>query len=326
MALTNAQHDELMRRYQKKRLQAQQHAIQAKDRIYAQLPALAQADAQIASVSVRKAKEYILGNTAALTGLNEEIALLTKQKELILAEAGYSSEDFEPHYGCADCQDTGYTNNKKCHCFLQAELEYIYSQSNIRHLLSKENFDTFSLGYYPEDLIDPASQLSSLRLAQSALQKSKDFVADFPKKADNLLIYGQTGTGKTFLTNCIARELLNAGHSVIYFSATQLFDQFAKYTFDKDGTADDYQNIFNCDLLIVDDLGTEVPNAFTVSKFFQCINERLLREKSTIISTNLSLKDVAEIYSERISSRLMSNYTLIKMYGNDIRIIKKLSR
>lgn len=325
MALTNAQYDELMRRYQKKQWNARQQAALRKTAIYAQIPALTDIDQQISSSSVRKAKEYISGNTSALAGLEEEIQQLSSQKQQILLDAGYPDNVFEPVFECPDCMDTGYINNQKCHCFLQAELEYVYAQSNIRNLLTKENFDTFSLDYYSEDVIDPISKISSLKLAQSALQKAKNFVKTFDQKTENLLIYGQTGTGKTFLSNCIAKELLESGHSVIYFSASQLFELLAKYVFDRTSDDSDYQNIFNCDLLIIDDLGTEVPNAFTISKFFQCINERQLRGKATIISTNLSLKNIADIYSERVSSRITSNYELIKMYGNDIRILKKLA-
>lgn len=323
MALTNAQHGELIRRYNQKQWNAHQQAAQTKALIYSQLPVLTALDQKIASMSVQKAKEYIGGNTSALSGLEDAIAKLSEEKQQILSDAGYPADIFEPRYTCPDCQDTGYIHNQKCHCFLQAELEYVYAQSNIRTLLQRENFDTFSLAYYSEDVIDPVTNISSLKLAQSALQKCKTFVADFATKTDNLLIYGNTGTGKTFLTNCIAKALLDEGYSVIYFSAFQLFDVLAKHTFER-GTGDnDYQNIFNCDLLIIDDLGTEVPNAFTVSKFFQCINERQLRGKSTIISTNLTLKSIADIYSERVSSRITSNYTPVKMFGRDIRILKR---
>lgn len=325
MALTNTQYDELMRRYNQKQWNAHQKAAQTKHRVYASLPQLAQLDEKIASTSVRRAKEYIGGNMAALAGLDEEIAQLSKEKLQLLADAGYPADVFEPQYECKDCQDTGYINNKKCHCFLQAELEYIYSQSNIKTLLEKENFNTFSLSYYPEDMVDPVSGKSSLQLATAALEKCKTFVADFATSSDNLLLYGNTGAGKTFLTNCIAKELLEEGYSVIYFSAFQLFDLLAKYTFDKGTSDSQYQNIFNCDLLIIDDLGTEAPNSFTVAKFFQCINERQLRGRSTIISTNLAPKDIPNIYSERVSSRITSNYTLVKMFGRDVRILKKLS-
>ncbi len=325
MALTNAQYDELMRRYQQKQLQAHHNANLQKARIYEQIPALSQIDSDIASISVQKAKEYISGNTLALTDLDAQIKLLTEQKQQLLTSAGYEEDAFEPKYQCDRCKDTGFINNQKCHCFLQAELEYVYAQSNLKALLEKENFDAFSLSYYPEDLIDPVTQISSRQFAQSAFKKCKAFTEDFGTHSDNLFIYGNTGTGKTFLTNCIAGELLQRGYSVIYFSAFQLFDIFSKHAYDRTAEDNDYQNIFNCDLLIIDDLGTEVPNNFTVSKFFQCINERQLRQKSTVISTNLSLRDLTTIYSDRIASRINSNYTQIKMFGNDIRILKKLS-
>lgn len=325
MALTNTQHDELMRRYNQKQLAVHRKTAQTKAQLYAALPRLSTLDQQIASTSVRRAKEYINGNISALTGLDEEIARFTSEKKQLIQDAGYPANILEPQYECKDCQDTGYINNRKCHCFLQAELEYIYAQSNVRHILEKENFDTFSLSYYPEDMVDPISGKSSAQLAQAALSRCKSFAADFGTHADNLLLYGSTGSGKTFLTNCIAKELLDNGYSVIYFSAFQLFDLLAKYTFDRDIDEYGYQNIFNCDLLIIDDLGTEAPNNFTVAKFFQCMNERLLREKSTIISTNLAPKDIPGIYSERVSSRITSSYSLVKMFGRDIRILKKLS-
>ena len=120
---------------------------------------------------------------------------------------------------------------------------------------------------------------------------------------------------------------MDTGHSVIYFTAFQLFDIFEKNTFQKENDKDiiaDHQNIFECDLLILDDLGTEMPNSFTISQLFLCINERILRSKSTIISTNLSLNQVAEIYSERTFSRISSKYVMLKLFGDDIRIQKKI--
>ena len=134
--------------------------------------------------------------------------------------------------------------------------------------------------------------------------------------------------GKTFLSNCIAKELLNAAFSVIYLTAIQLFDIFSHYTFengDDAGAEDDTLSlILSCDLLIIDDLGTELSNSFTNSKLFYCLNERFMQKKSILISTNLTLDKINQVYSERIFSRLSSNFTLLKFYGEDIRIKKKL--
>ena len=152
-----------------------------------------------------------------------------------------------------------------------------------------------------------------------------EFVDTFRDEFRNLFLYGDTGIGKTFLSNCIAKELIDKSFSVIYLTSYELFDTLAKSKFEKDDTAEALaSHIFDCDLLIIDDLGTELANSFTVSQLFLCLNERLLRRKSTIISTNLSLESVVDIYSERTFSRITSNYTMLKLTGDDIRIKKKL--
>ena len=175
--------------------------------------------------------------------------------------------------------------------------------------------------------MNPATKLSSLATAKQAVELCMDFIRTFDGEFKNLFFYGDTGTGKTFLSNCVAKELLDTGHSVIYFSSSSLFHIFEKNDFGREeGVSEDYQNIFGCDLLIIDDLGTELPNSFTTSRLFLCLNERILRQKSTIISTNLGLQQLVDIYSERTFSRISSNYTMIKLFGNDIRLQKKLQK
>jgi DNA replication protein DnaC len=148
-------------------------------------------------------------------------------------------------------------------------------------------------------------------------------VQNFDSAAENLFLYGSTGVGKTFLSHCIAKALLDSAHFVLYFSAYDLFDLMAKAAFSRKKDTETQENfIYECDLLIIDDLGTELTNSFVSSQLFLCINERLSRRKSTIISTNLKLENFSDTYSERTFSRIASNYRLIKLIGEDIRIRK----
>lgn len=199
-------------------------------------------------------------------------------------------------------------------------------QSNVREILEEENFSKFSFQYYSRDIINPATKLSALDTAKKVVADCREFLVSFDTTPGNLFFYGDTGVGKTFLSHCIAKWLIDRSHSVIYFSAFQLFDLFAKYTFSREEDAMEfYPYIFDCDLLIIDDLGTELTNAFVSSQLFLCINERLIRKKSTIISTNLPMNRFSDTYSERVFSRITSNYTMCKLIGDDIRIQKKLS-
>ena len=325
MPLTNSQYDEIMRKYEKRRLKAEMEADRRRKDLCREEPRFAELDRRIASASVSRAKGYIAGDSQALRGLDEEIAAISAQRAEILKDQGLPADYLEPAYTCPDCRDTGYVNGQKCHCLRQAEADYLYAQSNLHEVLDRENFSTFSLRWYSADQIDPESGMSSAALAKSAVAKCRKMVAEFDRRPESLLFYGSTGTGKTFLTNCVARELLDAGHSVIYFSAFRFFEILSDRRFGRSRETDDYRNIYSCDLLIIDDLGTEVPNAVTVSQLFQCLNERILRGKAMIISTNLSLRELSETYSERISSRLTENFIPVRLYGGDIRILKKLN-
>ena len=327
MALNNTQYDEIIRQYNAKQIR-NQHIVESRiEEVYAKNPRLQEIDDTISSCSVAKAKQLLEGDASALTELKKQIAELKEEKSALLHSLGYDESYFIPPYDCVDCKDTGYIGNERCHCFKQAAIDLVYTQSNIKTILRVENFEHFSYDYFSEQLIDPASGLSSRAIMQDAVKESHHFIDTFDETFENLFFYGDTGVGKTFLSNCIAKELLDSGHSVIYFTAFGLFDIFQKNVFEKDSDALlAHQNIFNCDLLIIDDLGTEMSNSFTTSQFFLCLNERLLRKKSTIISTNLSMNQLAETYSERTFSRVFSNYNMIKLYGDDIRIKKKLNQ
>ncbi|EOS47619.1 ATP-binding protein [Lachnospiraceae bacterium JLR.KK009] len=327
MALSNTQYDTLMRRYEARQLENQHIVAERINALYPKFPRLAEIDAAISSHSVAQAKKFIEGDESALPQLKKDLSALAAERREVLKSHGYPENYFDPPYQCPDCKDTGYIGREKCHCFRQAAIDLVYTQSNLRQILEQENFQNFTYEYYSDSLKNPSTGLSSLATAKQAVSLCKDFIAGFGTEFKNLFFYGDTGIGKTYLSNCVAKELLSRGYSVIYFTASSLFHIFEKGYFGKQADfSEDYQNIFECDLLIIDDLGTELSNSFTVSQLFLCINERILRRKASIISTNLSLGQLVDTYSERVFSRISSSYTMIKLFGNDIRIQKKLGQ
>ena len=310
-----------MRDYERKQTEHRRKKELLLNSINRQYPRLEEINNEISSLSVATAKAMLLeSNEDSLTTYKDKLKALRDEKKAILKSAGYC----EVEYYCHDCKDTGYLEaGQKCHCFRQKELNILYSQSNIKNIISLENFDTFSYDYYSKSFIDPATGKSALANIQNAVAVCKDFINNFGSCSDNIFIYGDTGVGKTFLSNCIAKELLDRYHSVIYLSAIQMFDLLAGESFSSDKNRYFTEDILSCDLLIIDDLGTELKNSFTVSALFNCLNERLLRHRSTIISSNLSLENLQNEYSDRLFSRILGNYKILKIYGDDIRFLKR---
>ncbi len=327
MALNNSQYDSIIRTYEQKQLHNRDILDKHYETAYEKLPQLKELHRAISELSIKQARKLIDGDESALAELKVQLKSLSQETKELLAAGGFPPDYLEPVYSCTDCKDTGYIGNKKCHCFQKAIIDMLYTQSNLKYILQEENFDTFSFSYYSTNHIDPKTGASALANMEKAYMAARDFVATFGKEFHNLFLYGDTGVGKTFLSNCIAKELIDTSHSVIYLSSFELFDTLAKSKFGKDEAAGQMnEHIFDCELLIIDDLGTELANSFTVSQLFLCLNERLLRRKPTIISTNLSLEALVEIYSERTFSRITSNYTMLKLTGDDIRIKKKLRK
>lgn len=322
MPLTNAQYESIIRDYDKRQA-TNHHRLQArKEALFKEIPELATIGETIATLALTQAGKMLDGDESALLELKTEIQRLHNRSNELLLSHGYPLDYLQPQYQCSDCKDTGYINGKKCHCFTQAAIDMIYTQSNIKTVLEEENFEHFNYNLYSDKEVDPLTGLTPLENIRQAVGICKSFIEHFDTQGGNLFLYGGTGVGKTFLSNCVAKELLDANHSVIYFSATQLFEVFKKNAYEKSTeAAEDYQNIFDCEVLIIDDLGTEVANSYTNSQLFTCINERIIRKKSTIISTNLSLNELVDTYSERTFSRISKNYTLLKLYGEDLRML-----
>lgn len=326
MGLNNSQYDSIMRDYNKKQV-ANRHDMERRiSEVYEAVPGIKELDQAVSSMALFRAKKMLSGDKTALERLKEDMKDLQEQRSILVKAGGFSLDYMDGRYSCVDCKDTGYIDNKKCHCFKQAVIELLYTQSNLKETLRRENFDTFSYEFFDSAYIIPETGKTQREYMKGIVAKCWHFIDSFGSGHGNLLFTGTTGVGKTFISNCIAKELIHRYFSVIYLSATELFDIFSKNKFDfnKEETQDMYQYILDCDLLIIDDLGTELTNTFTTSQLFYCINERQLRKKSVIISTNLSLNLLRDCYSERITSRIISNYEILALYGEDIRIQKKI--
>lgn len=323
MGLTTEKYNEIMREYERKRIDYKNELDERTEKLFIKYPKLKELNDEISSFSVQSAKALILEDKGSMAEIKQKLSTLISTKEQWLMDLGYDKDYLSLHYDCRNCKDTGFVDGQKCHCLQTKIIDALYNQSNIKEYLKKENFSNFNLDLYANDIIDPVINVSAKQNMTEVLSVAKEFVLNFDSSFNNLFIYGETGVGKTFLTNCIAKELIDTSHSVIYMSSIKLFDLLAKNTFSKndDGNSSmQTEDLLNCDLLVVDDLGTEMINSFTTSAFFNLINERFLRRKSIIISSNLSIGQLRDMYSERVFSRIASNYTLLKIFGNDLRL------
>lgn len=325
MALKNFQFDEIMREYNRRQYRHRHILDQHVQNARQKLPALAQLDSEEADAAVECAAQMIAGDDDASRRLSETLADIADRRKALLRAGGFPEDYLTPTYDCPLCKDTGFDEQgQKCACFLKAATELLYRESNRREQYEAENFDTFSLDYYDRESIDKTGE-SAYTLAKAALQTAKNYVENFSESPGNLLIYGPTGVGKTFLSNCIARELIESIHSVVHVSAIEFFDLLAAHQFRQEDEADDalYDSMIQCDLLIIDDLGTEIANSFVINSFCQCIDNRLKKRQGTIITTNLELANLQAQYLDRTFSRLISGYTFLRMTGSDIRFQKK---
>lgn len=259
MALTVSQYNSILRQYEEHQTRNRHLHDQRLHHIYETVPGYQALDEAVASTSVAQGKKMLAGDTNALAQLKDQLKDLAQKRAALLLENGYPADFLDPIYDCPDCQDTGYVHGQKCHCFRQAEIALLYEQSNLKRMLEKENFGTLSYSFFQGD------ELTSYR---QAVEKCKNFCTNFKTSYQNLFFYGTVGTGKTFLTNCIAKECIEQGCSVLYFSAASLFDLLARNTFDyraREELSALCADLYGCDLLVIDDLGTETATTVTLS-------------------------------------------------------------
>lgn len=328
MPLTNTQYDSIMRIYDDIRTNNRHIQSDRYNEVITACPAIADIDSDIIDMSVKNARARIDANSSDTTTDELAAALKTLQQKRVsaLALIGKPADYLDDIYTCPYCKDSGYVNGKRCTCFNKKAIDLIYKDSNLKNITSDENFNTFSYSWYNNIDVDPATGLTPYNNMQKVVSICHDFVDNFDNTFSNLLFIGQTGVGKTFLSNCIAKSLMDSYHSIIYLTAGEFFDSFKSGDYKDYGESKFDTSFFTeCDLLIIDDLGTENSSSYNLSNLFYIINERLLRKKSVIISSNLEMPDIESRYSQRIFSRIVSAYSILRLFGDDIRCMKKLS-
>lgn len=262
-----------------------------------------------------KAQELNIEFEKNLSSLNEKKAEFLKNNNI--------PQDYdEVKYNCEKCFDTGYENTKKCSCFVQKLINLRYDLSNMKEML--HDFSEFSFDYYSNKKVENLG-ITERENIEIIYKKAVDFCGSEDGK--NLFFYGGCGFGKTFLSSCIAKRMMDSEKTVIYTSASGLFSDYEDYKFGKKEN-DDFEVmrdlIKDCDLLILDDLGCEVISSLSCQLLNEIINERIVTKKKMIISTNMNMKGIAQKYSDRIASRIYEAFEILHFVGTDIRVQKLL--
>ena len=337
MAIDNSSYNAIMREYENIRANNRAAQVRRIEEVYEKIPEMKELNNSTGSVAVSRYKESLKSGKLSINDLKNDIDGIKNKKEELLLSAGFPKDYMEITYDCKDCKDTGYIDGKKCHCLQLRIRKLLYAQSNLENILSKENFENFSFDYYDNKTILSGQNMTNAAYMEGVkrfcekfadkyfkINGSKNGVDTASDENDrrNIIFSGNTGVGKTYLSNCIAKVLLDRYYSVIYLSAKELFEALVKVKLEK---SEDQkyllliEEVYESDMLIIDDLGTELSNHFTTTEFFHIINRRVNTEKSTIISTNLSLDEMRDIYSERVTSRIRKSFMYIRLFGNDIR-------
>jgi len=308
--------------FETKTFRAQAEADARRTELYAQIPSLKEMDSRLSQFGLRIMKSALAnGDTAKeIENLRAENERILRARATLLTSHGYPADYSEPKYECEKCKDTGYVDIKMCDCMRKALIDAGMRSSGLSELMNKQSFENFSLDYYRATPQEQALMETNYR---NLRRYAQEFVLDaghpIPK---NLLFVGGTGLGKTHLSTAIARTVIEKGYDVYYTSAVSMISDFEYRRFGNaiaSEGSDDTSRYVECDLLIIDDLGTEVINQFTLSCLYHVINTRLNLQKPMIINTNLLQNEMRKSYTDRIASRLLGEFIAIPFLGTDVR-------
>ena len=302
--------------YDGKYLRAQEAARLRRAEVHTALPEIEKIDRELAATGFKIFDATLRGETSKIDAINAENAELQRKRAEIMQVAGFAPDYTEVKYECEECGDTGTVEYSMCRCMRRRLVEAGIESSGMSDLIKRQNFSNFTLDYYNQ------SPEMHKRMA-NIYHFLKNYAELFDvTRSGNLALFGGTGLGKTHLSSAVAGAVIEKGNDVYYISAMNLFADFEEKRF---GSSSSYESTgeidqyFTCDLLIIDDLGSELINQFTVSCLYNVINSRLNHKKPTIISSNLTQDEFRKKYWDRISSRVFGEYLVLPFVGNDIR-------
>ncbi len=318
-----------MQRFEEDRQAREARFQERRETVFRRQPRLREVEAELRSTMSRIIADALRRGTdprPAVERLRDENLGLQAEKRALLAGMGLPEDCLEEQPQCPLCGDTGYRNGQVCRC-----LRKYYAEEQTRELsrmldLGNQSFDTFSLDWYSDRVTDGQRRSARSHMEERVYNSCAEFAHGFGRRPQNLLLFGAPGLGKTHLSAAIAREVSRKGFSVVYDTAAHVFGRFETQKFGReegDEVSSDVGRVLNADLLILDDLGTEMTTAFVQSALYQIVNTRLMEKRSTIISTNLSPEKLAQRYTPQIASRIEGEYQLLPFVGEDIRKLKK---
>ncbi len=308
--------------YETKTFRARAEADARRAELYGVIPTLEEMDRRLSAFGLRIMQSALQsGDTQeGITALRAENEAICAERAALLRAHGYPADYSEPKYECEQCKDSGYVGIRMCACMRRRLIEAGMESSGLSGLMNKQSFENFSLDYYRKDARE--YQIMSRNFETVRRYATAFTIEEGKPKPQSLLFLGGTGLGKTHLSTAVARTVIERGYDVYYNSAVGMISDFEYRRFGNglvQGEGDDTSRYTECDLLIIDDLGTEVVNQFTVSCLYHVINTRLNLQKPTLISTNLTSAELRKVYNDRITSRLTGEFLLIPFYGTDVR-------
>ena len=317
---------ELMDMYEKIRTDENRKLMKRREEIKNKYPEILELDTTIQKLCLNLSMAALRGITDQneLNNIKEEITDLRAKKYEMLVSHGYNPDYLNLHYNCPKCKDTGFIGIDKCSCFKSKLIKLYYKDSDLEEAVKTNNFKNFNINLYSNHKLNDERYTPRKNIEDILEYITGEYLPNFKTSNTNLLFYGNSGTGKTFLSWCIAKELLDKGFLVVYKTSDDLLRALKDIKFNNDT---DLENLLiNCDLLIIDDLGSEQITDFSSTELFTLINKKILKNKKMLISTNLSLPLISKRYSERISSRILGEFKLFKFFAEDIRIQLNLKR